>query len=186
MSISQINTQLEVMRSEWFSNKDKRLQSMTASNLLLSTTLSNNTSIIDKIVNSTHTNINSRSGPHVALDTFDLVHISKIFPIRTIAKCVKFIYTYEAHCQFAAHVPAKRKLCDSFGKIEYGLQKYDYASEQPRDYAYYSKRHDPITKKELGKTYVLSKVIVSHMDNDVIIAAYAQPLYKITFNETIF
>ena len=48
------------MRSEWFSNKDKRLHAMTASNLLLSTTLSNTTSIIDKIVNSTHTNINCK------------------------------------------------------------------------------------------------------------------------------
>ncbi|AET42505.1 hypothetical protein EXVG_00320 [Emiliania huxleyi virus 202] len=186
MSISQINTQLEVMRNEWLSNKDKRVQSVSESNLLLSSALSKNTSIIDKIVNSTHTNINSTNGPHIDLDIYDLVHISKIFPIRTIAKCVKFIYTYEAHCQFAEHVPAKRKLCDSFGKLEYGLQKYDYASEQPRNYSYYSNRHYPVTKKEPGKTYILSKVIVSHMDNDVIVAAHAQPLYKITFNETVF
>lgn len=108
MSISQINTQLEVMRNEWLSNKDKRVQSVSESNLLLSSALSKNTSIIDKIVNSTHTNINSTNGPHIDLDIYDLVHISKIFPIRTIAKCVKFIYTYEAHCQFAEHVPAKR------------------------------------------------------------------------------
>tara|TARA_B100000767_G_scaffold254783_1_gene260457 strand:- start:1429 stop:1953 length:525 start_codon:yes stop_codon:yes gene_type:complete len=174
------------MRSEWLSNKDKRIESMTTSNLLLSTTLSHTTSIIDKIVNSTHTNINSSNGPHAELDVYDLVHIGKIFPIRTVAKCVKFIYTHEAHCHFVQNVPTKRKLCDSFGKIEYGLQKYDYASEQPRDYAYHSTRHDPVSKKEPGKTYILSKVIVSHMDNDVIVAAHSQPLYKITFNETVF
>ena len=59
-------------------------------------------------------------------------------------------------------------------------------AKRPRGYAYLSNRHEPITKHEYGKTYILSKVIVSYMDGDGYIALHAQPLYTITFNKAPF
>lgn len=188
MSLSQINEHLDIMRNEWISNKEKRIKSINASNSLLETTLTTNVSIIDKIVNTVYTDITYNNGPLVDIDIHDLKHVSKVFPIQAIAKCYKFIYTHEVHEQFCTNIPskAKRKLCDSFGTLHYGLQKYDYSCERPRGYAYLSNRHEPITQYEYGKTYILSKVIVSCMDGANYIALHAQPLYKITFNEVLF
>lgn len=188
MSLPQINEHLDSMRNEWISNKDKRIKSINASNSLLETALTRNTSVIDKIVNVVYTDINYNNGPLVDLDIHDIKHLSKMFPIQTIAKCSKFIYTHEAYESFHTNMPSrsKRKLCDSFGTLKYGLQKYDYSCERPRGYAYLSNRHEPITKHEYGKTYILSKVIVSYMDGDGYIALHAQPLYTITFNKAPF
>ena len=79
------------IKKEWDNGRDTRISILNDAIDTISKL--NNKSIIDKLVCSPYTNINSSHGPTMPLDIFDYFYIASIFPNAAITNAKKFIYT---------------------------------------------------------------------------------------------